>query len=123
MIQSKKRLTLLIIASLLVGWLLVSELFGSDNFLKPDTEVKVLGLVCPSCAVGLKNSLKKHPKLLGFKINTKKQLLLLDFKENKEGSISYIKNEEIIKIVKKSGYEVYSIKRLANIKPNRYNSP
>jgi len=123
MFQSKKRLTLLVIASFLVGWLLVTELFGSDNFFKPDIEVKVLGLVCPFCGVGLKNSFKKHPKVLAFKMNTKKQTLLLEFKENKEGSISYIKNEEIIKIVKKSGYEVYSIKRLANIKPNRYNSP
>ena len=30
-------------------------------FIEPDAEVKVLGLVCPSCAIGLKNSFQATP--------------------------------------------------------------
>jgi hypothetical protein len=123
MFQSKHRIKVIIVISFLIGWLLVTELSGADKFFKPDMEIKVLGLVCPSCAVGLKNSFKRHPKVLGLKMDTKKQLLSLDFKEGKEGSIYYIKNEEVIKMVDKSGYKVHSIKRLAIRKPNRYNKP
>jgi len=121
--QTKHRIKALIVASFLTGWLLVTQLSGADKFFKPDMEVKVLGLVCPSCAVGLKNSFKRHHKVLGFKMDTKKQLLSLDFKESKEGAVYYIKNQEVIKIVEKAGYEVNSIKILANRKPNRYNKP
>ena len=56
-------------------------------------------------------------------MNTKTQLLSLDFKEGKEGAIYYIKNKEVIQMIEKSGYEVESIKRLNNKKPNRYNKP
>jgi len=121
--QTRHRIKALIITSLLIGWLLVMQLSGADKFFKPDMEVKVLGLVCPSCAIGLKNSFKRHHKVLDFKIDTKKQLLSLEFKEGREGSIYYIKNKEVIKIVKDSGYEVGSIKILSNRKPNRYNKP
>ena len=123
MLQSKSRIAVLIIVSFLVGWLFVTKLSGANNFFKADMEVKVLGLVCPSCAVGLKNSFKRHSKVLGLKMDTKKQLLSLDFKEGKEGVVYYIKNQEVIKIVEKAGYEVNSIKILADRKPNRYNKP
>ena len=123
MFQSKHRLKVLIVASILVGWLLVTKLFSADNFFKPDMEVKVLGLVCPSCAIGLKNSFKRHPKVLDLKMDTQKQLLSLDFKVGKEGAIYYIKNKEVIRMVEKAGYEVESIKILADRKPNRYNKP
>ena len=125
MFQSKHRIKVLIVLSFLIGWLLVTKSSGADlnSFFKPDMEVKVLGLVCPSCAIGLKNSFKRHPKVLGLKMNTKIQLLSLDFKEGKEGAILYIKNKEVIQMIEKAGYEVRSIKILANRKPNRYNKP
>jgi len=123
MFQSKHRLKVLIVASILVGWLLVTKLFSADNFFKPDMEVKVLGLVCPSCAIGLKNSFKRHIKVQGLKMDTNIQLLSLDFKESREGSVLYIKNKEVIRMVEKAGYEVESIKTLADRKPNRYNKP
>jgi cation transport ATPase len=125
MFETKRRITILIIVSFLVGWLLVTELSGADlkNFFRPDMEVKVLGLVCPSCAIGLKKSFKRHPKVLDLKINTNIQLLSLDFKEGKEGRVLYIKNKEVIQMVEKAGYEVESIKTLGNRKPNRYNKP
>ena len=117
------KIRLLAIVSFVFGWLLVMSVRGADNFFRPDMEVKVLGLVCPSCAIGLKNSFKRHPKVLGLKMNTKTQLLSLDFKEGKEGAIYYIKNKEVIQMIEKSGYEVESIKILNNKKPNRYNKP
>ena len=125
MLQNKHRLKVLIVASILVGWLLVTKLSGADlkNFFKPDMEVKVLGLVCPSCAIGLKNSFKRHAKVLDLKMNTNIQLLSLDFKESREGTVLYIKNKEVIRMVEKAGYEVESIKILADRKPNRYNKP
>ena len=123
MFQDKHRLKVLIVASILVGWLLVTKLFSADNFFKPDMEVKVLGLVCPSCAIGLKNSFKKHTKVQGLKMDTNIQLLSLDFKESREGSVLYIKNKEVVRMVEKAGYEVESIKILADRKPNRYNKP
>ena len=123
MFQSKHRLKVLIVASILVGWLLVTKLFSADNFFKPDMEVKVLGLVCPSCAIGLKNSFKRHTKVLDLKMNTNIQLLSLDFKEGKDGAVLYLKNREVIQMVEKAGYEVESIKTLGNRKPNRYNKP
>jgi len=123
MFQNKHRLKVLIVASILVGWLLVTKLFSADNFFKPDMEVKVLGLVCPSCAIGLKNSFKRHIKVQGLKMDTNIQLLSLDFKESREGSVLYIKNKEVIRMVEKAGYEVESIKTLADRKPNRYNKP
>jgi len=123
MFQNKHRLKVLIVASILVGWLLVTKLFSADNFFKPDMEVKVLGLVCPSCAIGLKNSFKRHIKVQGLKMDTNIQLLSLDFKESREGSVLYIKNKEVIRMVEKAGYEVESIKILADRKPNRYNKP
>ena len=121
--QTKHRIKALIVVSFLIGWLLVTNLSGADKFFKADMEVKVLGLVCPSCAVGLKNFFKRHPKVLNLKMNTKTQLLSLDFKEGKEGAVLYLKNKELIQMVEKAGYEVESIKILSNRKPNRYNSP
>ena len=121
--EGRRKIRLLAIVSFGFGWLLVMSVRGADNFFRPDMEVKVLGLVCPSCAIGLKNSFKRHPKVLGLKMNTKTQLLSLDFKEGKEGAIYYIKNKEVIQMIEKSGYEVESIKILNNKKPNRYNKP
>lgn len=123
MFQSKHRIKILIVASLLVGWLLVTNLFGADKFWKADMEVRVNGLVCSICATGLKKSFEKHASIEGIKIDIKKGMMLIDFSTGKDGRILFIKNKDIIKMVNKTGYEVRSIKRLGNRKPNRYNKP
>ena len=56
-------------------------------------------------------------------MDTKKQLLLVDFGLTKDGKTTWIPNPEIIRMVKKAGYEVESIKLFRNDKPNRYNKP
>ena len=88
-----------------------------------DAEVKVLGLVCPSCGIGLKKAFQRHRSVFSVKMDTKKQLLLVDFGLTKDGKTTWIPNPEIIRIVKKAGYEVESIKLFRNDKPNRYNAP
>ena len=95
----------------------------ASTFIEPDVEVEVLGLVCPSCAIGLKNIFKRHRSVKEVTLDTKKGLMLLDFKETKDGKVAWIPNSKIIKMVKKSGYDVSSIKRFHNEKPNRYNAP
>jgi len=83
----------------------------------PDIEIRVKGLVCPSCAIGLKNIFKKNSYVKGLKVDTKKGTLSLEY-----WGIE-IHPSKIKTMVKKSGYEVSSIKWLKKGKPNRYNAP
>ena len=45
----------------------------------PDVEITIKGLVCSSCAIGLKNSFKKNINVKGLKIDTKKGVLSLEY--------------------------------------------
>ena len=77
-----------------------------------DVEVKVKGLVCSICGYGLIKLFRKDIVVVDAVIDIQKNLLLLDFLESEDGVVHYIKNDRIIKMVKDSGYEVESIKRL-----------
>ena len=101
---------------LLILLLSVSTTFAAGVF-NPDVEIKINGLVCPSCAIGLKNSFKKNIKVKSLKMDTKKGILSLEYY-----SIE-IHPSKIKKMVKDSGYEVASIKWLKKKHPNRYNKP
>ena len=90
---------------------------------QPDLEVKINGLVCASCGIGIKRGFKKEINVLDIKFDTKKQIALIDLTESDSGRVYWLKDSEVIKIVKNAGYEVTSIKRLWNKKPNRYNQP
>ena len=83
----------------------------------PDVEIRIKGLVCPSCAIGLKNIFKRNFYVKELKMDTKKGLLFLEYQ-----SIE-IHPSKIKKMVKNSGYEVASIKWLKKKEPNRYNKP
>ena len=83
----------------------------------PDVEIRIKGLVCPSCAIGLKNLFKRSFYVKELKMDTKKGILFLEYK-----SIE-IHPSKIRKMVKDSGYEVASIKWLKKGEPNRYNKP
>jgi len=100
-----------------------SVLLAAALFFQPDLEIKINGLVCSSCGIGIKRGFKKHSEILDIKFDTRKQVALIDLKESDAGRVYWIKNDKIIKIVKDAGYEVTSIKRLWNKKPNRYNKP
>ena len=83
----------------------------------PDVEIRVRGLVCPSCAIGLKNAFKKNSYVKGLKIDIHKGTLSLEY-----WGIE-IHPSKIKTMVKNSGYEVSSIKWLKKGKPQRYNAP
>ena len=107
----------------MIGVVLTLTAHGaSDKLIDADMEVKVPGLVCSSCAIGIKRKLKPEITIKDIAFDTKKQLLLIDFVELK-GRIQWLRNDRIIFLVKKAGYEVTSIKRLDNSTPNRYNQP
>ena len=108
---------------LILGIVIVLSAHGApDKPIDPDMEVKVKGLVCPSCAIGIKKYLKREVNVKYVSFDTVKEVVLIDFIEI-EGRIHYLKNDKIIKLVKDAGYEVTSIKRLDKIQPNRYNKP
>ena len=90
---------------------------------QPDLEIKINGLVCASCGIGIKRGFKEEINVLDIKFDTKKQIALIDLAESDSGRVYWLKDSEVIKIVKNAGYEVTSIKRLWNKKPNRYNQP
>jgi hypothetical protein len=80
-----------------------SVILKADAF-DPDVEITIKGLVCQLCAVGLKKSFAKHINVKGLKMDTEKGILSLEY-----WGIA-IPSPEIKEMVKKSGYEVSSIK-------------
>ena len=100
----------------LIPFLFALSLNAAPN-IDPDIEITVNGLVCPSCAIGLKKIFQKDSRVKGLKMDTKKQILLLEY-----WGIE-IHPSKIKTMVKNSGYEVSSIKWLKKGKPNRYNTP
>ena len=87
-----------------------------------DMEVKIPGLVCSSCAIGIKNYFKKEINVKDITFDIKKELALIDFVES-NGIVQFLRNSKVVELVKKAGYEVKSIKRLDKSSPNRYNKP
>lgn len=87
-----------------------------------DMEVKIPGLVCSSCAIGIKRFFKKEFNVKDITFDIKKELALIDFVES-NGIVQFLRNSKVIELVKKAGYEVKSIKRLDKSSPNRYNKP
>jgi len=114
-----KRDLIYIIVCFLFGWILVASLLGSEpkGVFDPDVELKIPGLVCASCAIGIKNGFKKTKLVKRIEFDTKKEICLIEF-------ISIqIHPTKIKKIVKNAGYELKSIKWLKKKEPSRYNKP
>ena len=114
-----KRDLIYIIVCFLFGWILVTSLSGSEpkGVFDPDVELKIPGLVCPSCAIGIKSGFKKTKLIKTIKFDTKKQICQIEF-------ISIeIHPSQMKKIVKNAGYELKSIKWLKKKEPSRYNKP
>ena len=110
----KKATSITVLLAFLFGTYLA---YATESVFDPDIEIKIKGLVCPSCAIGIKNGLQKTRLVKEIKFNTKKQLCLVEYV-----SIE-IHPSQIAKIVKDAGYEVTSIRWLKEKKPNRYNKP
>ena len=89
---------------------------GAPN-IDPDVEIKIKGLVCSFCGMGLKKSFENDPLVKELKIDINKGTLSLEY-----WGIE-IHPSKIKTMVKKSGYEVSSIKWFKKGKPQRYNTP
>ena len=87
-----------------------------DTF-NPDVELKIIGLVCPSCAIGIKNGFLKTKLIKKLKFDSKRQTCRIEF------IFVQIHPDEMKKIVKDAGYELTSVKYLKDKKPKRYNKP
>ena len=105
------------VKSLLLAAVLSSQAFNHD------LEIKINGLVCSSCGIGIKRGFKREFNVNDVKFDVRKQLALVDLKESDAGRVYWISNKKILKIVKDAGYEVTSIKRISDAKPRRYNKP
>ncbi len=105
------------VKSLLLAAVLSSQAFNHD------LEIKINGLVCSSCGIGIKRGFKREFNVNDIKFDVKKQLALVDLKESDSGRVYWLPNKKILKIVKDAGYEVTSIKRISDAKPRRYNKP
>lgn len=112
---------ILYISFFLIGWFGTISVFGA--LFAHHIEVKIPGLVCSSCGIGIKNKLKKNTNVVDVAFDIKKELALIQCKVSQSNRIYFIDNKFITNAVKNAGYEVRSIKRLSNLKPNRYNKP
>tara|TARA_B100001123_G_scaffold434703_1_gene561733 strand:- start:887 stop:1174 length:288 start_codon:yes stop_codon:yes gene_type:complete len=74
--------------------LLPSTLFGV-------IEVKVIGLICPSCAIGIKKHLLKTKKVGKTEFNTGKQTVYIHLLKDKA-----LTDKEIHRAIERAGYEV-----------------
>ena len=57
------------------------SLYAEPSF-DPDVEIKINGLVCSSCAIGVKKGLDKTKLVKKVKFNTKKQLCRVEYIKN-----------------------------------------
>ena len=87
-----------------------------DTF-NPDVELKIIGLVCPSCAIGIKNGFLKTKLIKQLKFDSKRQTCRIEF------IFVQIHPDKMKKIVENAGYELTSVKYLKDKNPKRYNSP
>ena len=87
-----------------------------DTF-NPDVELKIIGLVCPSCAIGIKNGFLKTKLIKQLKFDAKKKTCRIEF------IFVQIHQDKMKKIVENAGYELTSVKYLKDKNPKRYNSP
>ena len=110
----------------LLGLLLgacISLTYGDNkNVNEPHVEVYIPGLVCPSCAIGIKKYLKKELQVRWVKFDAIKELAYINFILI-DGRPDYLKPDKIRSLVEKAGYKVKSIKYLHKNTPNRYNKP
>ena len=58
-----------------------------------DLEIKINGLVCSSCGIGIKRGFKRDPNVVDIRFDVKKQLALVDLKESDAGRVYWISNK------------------------------
>ena len=81
----------------MVKLIILSVLFSSQAF-SHDLEIKINGLVCSSCGIGIKRGFKRDPNVVDIRFDVKKQLALVDLKESDSGRVYWLPNKKILKI-------------------------
>ena len=71
---------------------MISLILATALSFQPDLEIKINGLVCSSCGIGIKRGFKKEINVLDVKFDTKKQVALIDLAESDSGRVYWIKN-------------------------------
>jgi len=106
-----KKILLLIVAVFVTGCPSTQQQSPPVSILKPALhmptyKVYVKGLVCPSCAVGLKKGLMKLSFIKSIHVNYKTGLVLIYEKQPRDKSGKELDKSRIIKAVDNSGYKV-----------------
>jgi hypothetical protein len=77
-----------------------------------DLEIKINGLVCSSCGIGIKRGFKRDPNVVDIRFDTKKQLALVDLKESDSGRVYWISNQKIKGLVMQSREDIINHERV-----------
>ena len=105
--------SILIIVSLIIGSPIVGQSINKTNptiigecLEAPAYTVYVKGLVCPSCAIGLKKALLKVSFIKSLHINYKTGITLIYAKEARDKGSEELDKARITKAIESGGYEV-----------------
>lgn len=101
----------MILAILIIGFPMVGQsinkVSSKEAIIKvPAYKVYVKGLVCPSCAIGLKKALLKVSFIESLKINYKTGMTLIYAKEARDKGSKELDKARIKKAIESGGYEV-----------------
>ena len=97
----------IIAAILILGFPIIGQSTNKDTPIKvPAYTVYVKGLVCPSCAIGLKKALLKVSFIESLKINYKTGITLIYAKEARDKGSKELDKARITKAIKDSGYDL-----------------
>ena len=103
----------IILGILIIGSPMVGQSINKTNptivgecIKDPAYTVYVKGLVCPSCAIGLKKALLKVSFIKSLKINYKTGITLIYAKEARDKGSKELDKVRITKAIESGGYEV-----------------
>tara|TARA_R110002020_G_scaffold19117_11_gene66490 strand:+ start:128 stop:430 length:303 start_codon:yes stop_codon:yes gene_type:complete len=88
--------------SYLISCLITLALLGQPAAVANTIEVKIKGVVCAFCSVGLRKNLIKTGKVKSVTCNTKNKISTIHLKENKN-----LSDKEIKDAVKRAGYSIF----------------
>ena len=82
--------------------IIISIIWSITGWTSVIKKISVKGMVCSFCAHGIEKKFSKEDRVESVKVDLEKAKVFLKVKDN-------LSDEEIIKIIKESGYEVESI--------------
>ena len=86
----------------LIFFLITLALLGQSEAVANTIEVKIKGVVCTFCSLGVRKNLIKTGKVKSVVCNTKNKISTIHLKENKN-----LSDKEIKDAVKRAGYSIF----------------